>query len=78
MAVRAVPAVEAFGNVDVIGKPDALTYMGSSTLAAMLHAAAAMLRLDGGWNWFVTLSAMDYPLLTQDGMVQFNWFYFCL
>eukprot|EP00268_Persea_americana_P035154 TRINITY_DN34726_c0_g1_i1.p1 TRINITY_DN34726_c0_g1~~TRINITY_DN34726_c0_g1_i1.p1 ORF type:complete len:405 (-),score=55.92 TRINITY_DN34726_c0_g1_i1:852-2066(-) len=68
VAVRAVPAVEAFGNVDVVGKPDALTYMGSSTLAAMLHAAAAMLRLDGGWDWFVTLSAMDYPLLTQDDL----------
>ncbi|KAF5794828.1 hypothetical protein HanXRQr2_Chr08g0332521 [Helianthus annuus] len=25
--VRSVPAVRAFGNVDVIGKPDATTFM---------------------------------------------------
>ena len=26
-----------------------------------------MMKLDAGWNWFVTLSARDYPLVTQDG-----------
>uniref|UniRef100_A0A0Q3PE26 Uncharacterized protein n=2 Tax=Paniceae TaxID=147428 RepID=A0A0Q3PE26_SETIT len=40
--------------------------MGSSGLAATLRAAAAMLRLDAEWDWFVTLNAADYPLLTQD------------
>ncbi|KAF8407699.1 hypothetical protein HHK36_006834 [Tetracentron sinense] len=66
-AVRAVPAIRAFGNVDVVGKPDPVTYMGSSNIAAILRAAAILLRVDGGWDWFITLSAMDYPLLTQDG-----------
>ncbi|KAL6007431.1 hypothetical protein ACLOJK_032928 [Asimina triloba] len=66
-AVQAVPAVRAFGNVDVIGKPDAMTYMGSSTLAAAAHAAAVLLKLDSEWDWFITLSAADYPLVTQDG-----------
>lgn len=68
MAIQAVPAVRAFGNVDVVGKPDPVTYMGSSNLAATLRAAAILLRIDSGWDWFITLSAMDYPLLTQDGM----------
>ncbi|KAG0454809.1 hypothetical protein HPP92_023759 [Vanilla planifolia] len=65
----AVPVIRAFGNVDVVGKAGAMTYMGSSALAATLHAAAMLLRLDGGWDWFVTLSAADYPLVTQDDLI---------
>ena len=63
----AIPAIRAFGNVDVLGKPDAMSYTGSSEIAATLHAASVLLKLDGGWDWFVTLSATDYPLMTQDG-----------
>ncbi|KAK1299151.1 hypothetical protein QJS10_CPB14g00303 [Acorus calamus] len=63
-----VPASRAFGNVDVLGKPNAATNMGSSVLASVLHAAAVMLRLDGGWDWFVTLSAADYPMVSQDDL----------
>lgn len=66
---RALPVSVAFGNVDVVGRPSAGTPMGSSGLAGTLGAAAAMLRLDHEWDWFVTLSAADYPLLTQDGML---------
>ncbi|CAO2185408.1 unnamed protein product [Urochloa humidicola] len=66
---RAAPAVRAFGNVDVVGRPAAGTPMGSSGLAATLRAAAAMLRLDAEWDWFVTLNAADYPLLTQDDLI---------
>ncbi|KAK6122330.1 hypothetical protein DH2020_043950 [Rehmannia glutinosa] len=68
-AVKSMPAVRAFGNVDVIGKPDPNTYMGSTNIAAILRAAAILLKVDGGWDWFITLSAMDYPLITQDGML---------
>jgi hypothetical protein len=67
---RAGPAVCAFGNVDVVGRPTAGTPMGSSGLAARLRAAAALLRLDSEWDWFITLCAADYPLLTQDGKIQ--------
>ena len=67
-AVTAVPAIRAFGNVDVVGKADWITYLGSSNVAITLRAAAIMLKLDAGWNWFITLSARDYPLITQDGM----------
>ncbi|XP_052205969.1 beta-glucuronosyltransferase GlcAT14A [Diospyros lotus] len=66
--VKSVPAIRAFGNVDVVGKPDPLTYMGSSNIAAVLHAAAVLLKVDSGWDWFITLSALDYPLLTQDDL----------
>jgi hypothetical protein len=74
-AVNAVPAIRSFGNVDVIGMPSRLTYMGSSNLAAVLRAAAILLRMDAGWTWFVSLSAMDYPLITQDGMFLFYCFF---
>ena len=66
--VKSVPAIRAFGNVDVVGKPDRLTYMGSTNIATTLRAAAILLRVDSGWDWFITLTAMDYPLITQDGM----------
>lgn len=66
--VNSVPAVMAFGNVDVIGKPDPVTYMGSSNIAAVLRAAAISLKVDKGWDWFITLSALDYPLITQDDL----------
>ncbi|KAL5140038.1 Beta-glucuronosyltransferase GlcAT14A [Glycine soja] len=67
-AVRAVPVIRAFGNVDVVGKADYVTYLGSSNVAIILRAAAIMLKLDSGWNWFITLSARDYPLITQDDL----------
>lgn len=66
--VNSLPVVRAFGNADVIGKPDPVTYMGSTTIAAVLRAASILLRLDNGWDWFITLSAVDYPLMTQDDL----------
>ncbi|KAA8532598.1 hypothetical protein F0562_032586 [Nyssa sinensis] len=66
--VRSVPAIQAFGNVDVVGKPDPVTYMGSTKIAAALRAASILLKVDGGWDWFITLTASDYPLLTQDDL----------
>ncbi|CAI8582924.1 unnamed protein product [Vicia faba] len=67
-AVSSVPAIRAFGNVDVVGKADWITYLGSSNVAITLRAAAIMLKLDSGWSWFITLSARDYPLITQDDL----------
>ncbi|KAJ3694397.1 hypothetical protein LUZ60_009877 [Juncus effusus] len=66
---RVLPVSRAFGNVDVVGKPSAGTHMGASGLAGTLGAAAALLRLDKNWDWFVTLSAADYPLVTQDDLI---------
>ncbi|KAG0463012.1 hypothetical protein HPP92_021488 [Vanilla planifolia] len=68
-AKLAIPASTEFANVDVVGKAGAMTYMGSSGLAATLHAAAVLLRLDKGWDWFITLSVDDYPLVTQDDLI---------
>ncbi|CAN7021759.1 unnamed protein product, partial [Brassica rapa subsp. trilocularis] len=34
--------------------------------AATLHAVSILLKLGRSWNWFIELSALDYPLITQD------------
>ncbi|GMH02289.1 hypothetical protein Nepgr_004128 [Nepenthes gracilis] len=67
-AVSSVSAIKAFANVDLIGKPGWLTYMGATNIAATLKAASILLKVDGGWDWFITLSASDYPLMTQDDL----------
>ncbi|KAE8667741.1 Pentatricopeptide repeat-containing protein, putative isoform 1 [Hibiscus syriacus] len=68
VALKSVPAIRNFENVDVIGKPDRFSYMGSSYIAATLHAAALLMKFDRGWDWFISLSALDYPLITQDDL----------
>ena len=45
-----------------------MTYRGPTMVANTLHAAAILLREGGDWDWFINLSASDYPLVTQDGV----------
>lgn len=56
-----------FGNVKIIEKANLITYRGPTMVANTLHAAAILLRECGDWDWFINLSASDYPLVTQDG-----------
>ncbi|KAE9466543.1 hypothetical protein C3L33_01548, partial [Rhododendron williamsianum] len=56
-----------FSNVVMIKKPNLVTYRGPTMVANTLHAAAVLLRAGGEWDWFINLSAKDYPLVTQDG-----------
>lgn len=59
--------IKEFGNVMVIGKADLLTYKGPTMIASTLHAIAILLKQANDWDWFVNLSASDYPLMPQDG-----------
>ncbi|XP_062184329.1 beta-glucuronosyltransferase GlcAT14A-like [Phragmites australis] len=70
-AVRAEgeAAWREFRNVDVLGEGYAVDRAGSSVLAAVLHGAAVLLRAGAHWDWLVTLSAEDYPLVTQDDLL---------
>lgn len=61
------PLFVQFGNVKVIGKANLVTYRGPTMVANTLHGAAILLREGGEWDWFINLSASDYPLVTQDG-----------
>jgi hypothetical protein len=36
-------------------------------IACTLHAIAILLKQAKDWDWFVNLSASDYPLVSQDG-----------
>lgn len=65
----ATPAVGAFRNVAVVGAPTAGTPVGSSGLAGTLRAASVLLRLHPDWDWFITLNAADYPVVTQDDLI---------
>ncbi|KAF2317988.1 hypothetical protein GH714_041313 [Hevea brasiliensis] len=43
--------------------------IGPTMVSNTLHAAAILLRDGGDWDWFINLSASDYPLLTQDDLL---------
>ncbi|KAF3576000.1 hypothetical protein DY000_02031910 [Brassica cretica] len=45
-----------------------LNFAGTSKTAATLHVVSILLKLGRSWNWFIELSALDYPLITQDAL----------
>ncbi|XP_027353379.1 beta-glucuronosyltransferase GlcAT14A-like isoform X2 [Abrus precatorius] len=63
------PVYGQVGNVWIVGKPNLVTYRGPTMLATTLHAMAILLRTCH-WDWFINLSASDYPLVTQDDLIQ--------
>ncbi|XP_047183030.1 beta-glucuronosyltransferase GlcAT14A-like [Vigna umbellata] len=63
------PVYAALGNVWVVEKRNLVTYKGPTMLSTTLHAMAMLLRTCQ-WDWFINLSASDYPLVTQDDMIQ--------
>ncbi|KAF4370867.1 hypothetical protein G4B88_012667 [Cannabis sativa] len=67
--VQSVPIFNAAQNVDVIGKADFVYPKGSSSLSFTLHGASMLLRLASNWDWFISLNAGDYPLVTQDDLL---------
>uniref|UniRef100_A0ACD5X4U6 Uncharacterized protein n=1 Tax=Avena sativa TaxID=4498 RepID=A0ACD5X4U6_AVESA len=68
--VSGQPVYGRVGNVWLVGKPNLVTYRGPTMLTTTLHAMAMLLRLGRRWDWFVNLSASDYPLVTQDDLME--------
>ncbi|XP_072980729.1 beta-glucuronosyltransferase GlcAT14A-like [Typha angustifolia] len=68
-AIRSDEVLRVFANVDFMGKAYAVDRTGSSVLAATLHAAAVLLKISADWDWFIALSAADYPIVTQDDLL---------
>lgn len=66
--VRSQKLFKEVGNVRVIVRSNLVTYRGPTMVSNTLHAASILLKDGGDWDWFINLSASDYPLLTQDGM----------
>ncbi|KAI8533836.1 hypothetical protein RHMOL_Rhmol10G0040800 [Rhododendron molle] len=72
--VRGNSVMGRFGNVMVMKKANLVTYRGPTMVANTLHAAAILLREGGEWDWFINLSAADYPLVTQDDLLHAFWY----
>lgn len=51
----------------VVGKANLITDKGPTMIASTLQAIAILLKRAKDWDWFINLSASDYPLLPQDG-----------
>ncbi|KAL3848631.1 hypothetical protein ACJIZ3_010513 [Penstemon smallii] len=63
------PLFVKVGNVHVITKANMVTYRGPTMVANTLHACAILLKRHKDWDWFINLSASDYPLVTQDDLL---------
>ncbi|CAA0829990.1 Core-2/I-branching beta-1-6-N-acetylglucosaminyltransferase family protein [Striga hermonthica] len=67
--VNTHPVFLRFRNVRMISRANLVTYRGPTMVANTLHAAAILLKEFGDWDWFINLSASDYPLVTQDDLL---------
>uniref|UniRef100_A0A5B7B500 Putative xylosyltransferase 2 n=1 Tax=Davidia involucrata TaxID=16924 RepID=A0A5B7B500_DAVIN len=63
------PIFSKVGNVHMITKANIVTYRGPTMVANTLHACAILLKKNKDWDWFINLSASDYPLVTQDDLL---------
>ncbi|XP_068344809.1 beta-glucuronosyltransferase GlcAT14B-like [Pyrus communis] len=67
--VKEEPMFVKLGNVRAVLKANLVTYRGPTMVTNTLHAAAILLKEGGDWDWFINLSASDYPLVTQDDLL---------
>lgn len=65
--VKNHPLFSEVGNVYMNEKANMVTYRGPTMVSNTLHSCAIFLRRYEDWDWFINLSASDYPLVTQDG-----------
>ncbi|XWS63370.1 hypothetical protein CRYUN_Cryun06bG0091100 [Craigia yunnanensis] len=56
-------------NVRVMAQSNLVTYKGPTMIACTLQAIAILLKESLEWDWFLNLSASDYPLVTQDDLL---------
>ncbi|XP_052208610.1 beta-glucuronosyltransferase GlcAT14B-like [Diospyros lotus] len=63
------PVFAKVGNVYMVTKANMVTYRGPTMVANTLHACAILLKRSKDWDWFINLSASDYPLVTQDDLL---------
>ncbi|XP_010479843.1 PREDICTED: beta-glucuronosyltransferase GlcAT14A-like isoform X1 [Camelina sativa] len=67
--IKKDPMFSNIGNVYMIAKANLVTYTGPTMVANTLHACAILLKRSPDWDWFINLSASDYPLVTQDDLL---------
>ncbi|KAJ6836418.1 beta-glucuronosyltransferase GlcAT14B-like [Iris pallida] len=69
MYVKGDPVFSEMENVRVIAKANLVTYKGPTMIACTLHAIAILFKEGVKWDWFINLSASDYPLMSQDDIL---------
>ncbi|KAE8681084.1 Proton pump interactor 1 isoform 1 [Hibiscus syriacus] len=62
--IRNKTVFSKIGNVFMVTKANMVTYRGPTMMANTLHAAAIFSR-GINWDWFINLSASDYPLILK-------------
>ncbi|KAF2286034.1 hypothetical protein GH714_009827 [Hevea brasiliensis] len=67
-ALKNIPFSPKLGMF-MITKANMVTYRGPTMVANTLHACAILLKRSKDWDWFINLSASDYPLITQDDLL---------
>lgn len=66
--------IKDFDNVRLVEGVGPVSNKGPTEVAALLQGIAILLK-EFQWNWFINLSASDYPLLPQDGIFPLLGFY---
>ncbi|KAM0006217.1 putative glycosyl transferase, family 14, beta-glucuronosyltransferase GlcAT14A/B/C [Helianthus debilis subsp. tardiflorus] len=69
MAVKNDQTFAEVENVRVMAQSNLVTYKGPTMIATTLQAIAILLKESLSWDWFINLSASDYPLVTQDDLL---------
>ncbi|XVF01922.1 hypothetical protein REPUB_Repub04eG0131600 [Reevesia pubescens] len=67
--VKSDPTFSEVENVRVMAQSNLVTYKGPTMIACTLQAIAILLKESLEWDWFINLSASDYPLVTQDDLL---------
>lgn len=67
--VKNDPTFREVENVRVMAQSNLITYKGPTMIACTLQAIAILLKESLEWDWFINLSASDYPLVTQDDLL---------
>ncbi|KAK9285424.1 hypothetical protein L1049_024617 [Liquidambar formosana] len=69
LSVKADQTFREVENVRVMAQSNLVTYKGPTMIACTLQAIAILLKESSEWDWFINLSASDYPLVTQDDLL---------
>ncbi|XP_075476664.1 beta-glucuronosyltransferase GlcAT14A-like [Primulina tabacum] len=69
MSVRNDPTFSEVENVRVMAPSNLVTYKGPTMIACTLQGIAILWKESLNWDWFINLSASDYPLITQDDLL---------
>ncbi|CAF2028847.1 BnaC07g50350D [Brassica napus] len=69
MSVKSDPTFREVANVRVMSQSNLVAYKGPTMIACTLQVVAVLLKESLDWDWFINLSASDYPLVTQDDLL---------